>query len=150
MLRIKSPQDLGAAIVLAIIGFGGLWFGRDLDVGRFEDMGPGYLPIVLSWSLLGFAAIVLLRALTIQGPPIEKVAPRAVLLVIAATVLFALMIDTAGFASTVFAVTVVAAFGSREVKPKEVVALGVALAVFSVLVFVYALRQPLPIWWWST
>jgi len=150
MLRIKSPQDLGAAVLLAIIGLGGLWFGRELDIGRFADMGPGYLPMVLSWALLGFAAIVLLRALTVEGPPVEKVVLRAVVLVIAAIVLFAVLIDTAGFALTVLVVTVVAALGSREVRWKEAAVLGVALAVFSVIVFVYGLRQPLPIWWWSS
>jgi len=149
-MRIKSPQDFGAAILLAIIGAGGLWYGRDLDVGRFADMGPGYLPMVLSWSLIGFAAIILVRALATAGPPVEKVVLRAVVLVLAAIVLFAVLIDTAGFAPTVLAVTFVAALGSREVRLKEAAALGVVLAVFSVLVFVYALRQPLPVWWWSS
>ena len=150
MLRIKSPQDLGAAVILAIIGAGGLGFGRDLDVGTIEQMGPGYLPVVLSWGLLGFAAIVLVQALTVQGPPVDRMVPRAIILVIASIVLFALLIDTAGFAITVLVVTVVAAFGSREVRPAEAAMLGVALSVFSVLVFVYALRQSLQVWWWPT
>ena len=149
-MRIKSPQDFGAAILLAIIGFGGLWYGRELDVGRFADMGPGYLPMVLSWSLLGFAAIIFVRAFVNGGPPVEKVVLRAVVLVIAAIVLFALLIETAGFAVTVLTVTFVAALGSREVRWKEAAGLGIVLAVFSVLVFVYALRQPLPVWWWSS
>ena len=147
MIRIKSPQELGAAATLAVIGLGGLWFGRELDVGSFAQMGPGYLPMVLSYGLLGFAAIVLLRAFSVQGPPIETIVLRAVLLVLAAIVLFAVLVQTTGLAITAFVVTVVAAFGSREMKWSDAATLGFGLALFSVVVFVYALRQPLPIFW---
>jgi hypothetical protein len=40
---------------------------------------------------------------------------------------------------------VLSAFASPQVKWKEALALGVGLAVFCVLVFVYGLRQPIPI-----
>jgi hypothetical protein len=146
-MRIRSPQDLGAAVILAVIGLGGLWFGDDLDVGSFAQMGPGYLPMVLSYGMLVFAGIVLLRAVTDEGPPVETMVPRAVLLVLAGILLFALLIETAGLVVTVLAVTIVAGFGSREMRWRDATLLGAGLAVFAVVVFVYGLRQPLPIFW---
>ena len=43
-MRIKSPQDVGAAIILIGLGLVGLWFGRDYDIGSVSRMGPGYMP----------------------------------------------------------------------------------------------------------
>ena len=30
MLRVRSPQDLGAGVMFVLIGLAGYWFGRDL------------------------------------------------------------------------------------------------------------------------
>ena len=147
MIRIRSPQDFGAAILLVILGLGGLYFGRELHTGSFAQMGPGYLPMVLSYGLLIFAAIIGLRGLTADGPPIETIVLRAIVLVLTAIALFALLIGKAGLAPTVLIVTLVAAFASREAKWTEVAALAVFLTVFCIAVFIYALRQPMPILW---
>jgi putative tricarboxylic transport membrane protein len=48
MLRVKSPQDLGAGLAFALIGLAGLYFGSDLAFGSSSRMGPGYFPILLS------------------------------------------------------------------------------------------------------
>ena len=66
-LRIKSPQDVGAAIILIAIGLAGLWFGRDYDIGSVSRMGPGYMPALLSIGLLVFGAVIGLRAITVDG-----------------------------------------------------------------------------------
>lgn len=145
MVQVKNPQDFGAAIVMAALGLGGLYFGRELDTGTFAQMGPGYLPMALSYGLLCFAAIVGLRSFATTGPPIEAIALRAIVLVLVSIILFAVLIERAGLALTVLAVTGVSAFASHEAKWKEIAALGVGLAIFSVVVFVYALRQPMPI-----
>ena len=48
MLRVKSPQDLGAGLVFMLIGVAGLYFGSDLAFGTAARMGPGYFPTLLS------------------------------------------------------------------------------------------------------
>src|SRR6185503_15133747 len=132
MITVRSPQDVGAAIVLAVIGLGGLWYGRDLNVGSVSQMGPGFLPMVLSYGLLLFAVIIALRGFTIQGPPVETIVLRAILLVLGAILLFALLLERAGLPVTVVIVTLVAAFGAREAKWTEAAALGIFLAAFCV------------------
>jgi hypothetical protein len=69
-IRIKSPQDVGAAIILIALGLAGVWFGRDYDIGSVSRMGPGYMPALLSIGLLVFGAVIGLRAVTVDGPPI--------------------------------------------------------------------------------
>jgi hypothetical protein len=145
MFRIKSPQDFGAAIILIVIGLAGLWFGRDYEMGTVSQMGPGYMPFLLSVGLIIFGGVISLRAVSVDGPPIERGLWYPGILILICVVLFALLIDTAGLAPTIFVVTVLCAFASPEVKWKEAVALGVGLAIFCVLVFVYGLRQPIPV-----
>ena len=145
LLRIKSPQDFGAAITLIVIGLAGLWFGRDYETGTVSQMGPGYMPVLLSVGLVIFGGVIGLRAVTVDGPPIERGLWYPGVLILICVLLFAFLIGTAGLAPTIFVVTVLAAFASSEVKWKEAVALGVGLAIFCVLVFVYGLRQPIPV-----
>ena len=145
MLRIKSPQDFGAAIILIVIGVAGLWFGRDYEMGTVSRMGPGYMPLLLSIGLVIFGGVIALRAVTVNGPPIERGLWYPSVLILAAVLVYALLIDTAGLAVTIFVVTMLAAFASAQVKWKEAVALGIGLAIFCVLVFVYGLRQPIPV-----
>ena len=52
-----------------------------------------------------------------------------------------------GLALTAIALTVFAAFARREVNLVETLLLGVGLALFAVVVFVYLLGQALPAWW---
>jgi hypothetical protein len=145
MLHIKSPQDCGAAIILIVIGLAGLWFGRDYEMGTISQMGPGYMPVLLSVGLLVFGGVIGLRAVTVKGPPIETGLWYPGVLILICVLLFAFLIDTAGLAPTIFVVSVLCAFASAEVKWKEAVSLGVGLAIFCVLVFVYGLRQPIPV-----
>jgi len=147
MLRIKSPQDLGAAVVFMAIGLVGVYFGRDLSFGTAARMGPGYFPIILSWIIVAIGIVVGLKALTIEGPRIEPVQLRPIVVIIAAILAFGFLINAVGLAITAVLLTILAAYARRDVKPIEAVLLGGGLAIFAIVVFVYGLSQPLPAWW---
>jgi len=147
MLRIKSPQDVGAAATFILIGVAGLWFGREYDLGTASQMGPGYMPMLLSVGLILFGAIVGLRAVTVQGPAFERIRWRSMLLILLSILVFAILIETAGLLAATFAVVVLSACASGEASWKETIGLAVLLAAFCVVVFVYALKQPIPVLW---
>jgi hypothetical protein len=147
MLRIKGPQDIGAAAMFILIGLAGLWFGREYDKGSAAQMGPGYMPMLLSVGLILFGIIVGLRGVTLQGPPIEPRRWLSTLLILAAILVFALLIESAGLLVATFAVVLLSALASPEAKWKETIGLAVFLALFCVLVFVYGLKQPIPVLW---
>jgi hypothetical protein len=90
------------------------------------------------------------HSLTIQDPRIKPIKLRPTVLMLGSVLAFAYLLDTVGLALTAVVLTFVAAFARPEVNLLETLVLGVALAVFSVLVFVYALSQPLPAWWDGT
>ena len=147
MVRVKSPQDLGAGAVFALIGVAGLYFGRELAFGTAARMGPGYFPTLLSILILAIGIIVAIRGFTTEGPPIEPVQLRPIAMIIAAILIFGVLIGVVGLALTALLLTVFAAYARREVKLTETILLGAGLAAFTVAVFVYLLGQPLPAWW---
>ena len=147
MLRVKSPQDLGAGLVFMLIGLAGLYFGSELAFGTAARMGPGYFPTVLSLLILAIGIIVGLRGLSVEGPPVEPVQLRPIAFVVAAILIFGVLIEFVGLALTAVLLTLLAACARRDVKLSETLLLGAGLAIFAVTVFVYLLGQPLPAWW---
>ncbi|HEY7552360.1 MAG TPA: tripartite tricarboxylate transporter TctB family protein [Hyphomicrobiaceae bacterium] len=147
MLRIKSPQDVGAALVFIVVGLAGAYLGRDLAFGSAASMGPGYFPAILSWIIVAIGVIVGARALAIEGPPIEPVQLRPIAVIVAAILIFGYLVDIVGLAITAGLLTILAAFARRRVNLVETVLLAAGLGIFCVAVFVYGLSQPFPAWW---
>jgi hypothetical protein len=147
MFRIKSPQDVGAALVFMAIGLAGVYFGRDLTFGTSARMGPGYFPLILSCLIFGIGVIVGFKGLTIAGPSIEPVQLRPIIVIVAAILGFGYLVDKIGLAITAALLTILAGFARRDVKLLESFLQAAGHAVFSVLLFVYGLSQPFPAWW---
>jgi hypothetical protein len=149
MFRVKSPQDFGAGIFFMLFGIAGLFFARNLAFGSTEHMGPGYFPVVLNTAIVAIGAVVALRSLAVEGPPIEAVSWRGPLFVLVSILLFAVLIERVGLVLTTAVLTLVAAYARREARLVESLLLAAGLAALAVLLFVIALRQPMPIWWWG-
>src|SRR5262245_17730574 len=98
MIRVKAPQDFWAGVLFASIGCAALWFGRDYRFGTIMAMGPGYLPAVLGWALVAIGAFLCVRSLAVTGPAIEASDYRPQVFILAAIVIFALLIERVGLA----------------------------------------------------
>ena len=79
MVRVRSPQDLGAGVVFVTIGAAGLYFGQDLAFGSSARMGPGYFPTILSYLIIAIGLVLAVKSLATDGPPIWKPPMEAVL-----------------------------------------------------------------------
>ena len=146
MIRLKKPQDLGAAILFILLGCICLWFGRDYRYGTLARMGPGFFPIILSWLLIGFGIVIGALAFSFnEGPKIGRTNWRGLLTVIIGIILFGALINSAGLLVTAFVVPLVAAFATPEVRRKEALVLSVLVSIACVAIFVYGLRQPIPV-----
>jgi len=149
MLRVKSPQDFWAGLLFICFGALALFLGRNYAFGTVTRMGPGFLPTVLAWFLLGLGIIIGLRGIALDGPSIAPGKWRPQIFILLGIVLFGLLIERVGLAPTVFIVGIVAAFASVEVKWKEAVLLSAAVALFSILLFIKLLGQSMAPWMWS-
>ena len=109
-------------------------------------MGPGFLPVVLSWELVGVGGVLMLRALAVDGPPIEKSQVVPQLFILAAIALFALGIERFGLALAVALVALTASFARGNMRWGEILALAVGISALCVLLFVHLLGQPFMVW----
>jgi hypothetical protein len=149
MIRVKHPQDFWAGILFLIFGCIAAWMVRAYNFGSATRMGPGYLPAVLAWGLIGLGVFLIVRGMLQSGDPIQRSLWRPQLLIVAAIVVFGLLIERVGLAPAVVASTVVASLASNEMRWRETLLLAVGLAVLCVVLFVKLLGQPLAIWAWS-
>jgi hypothetical protein len=146
MSRVKDQKDFWSGILFIAFGCAGLWFGRNFAVGILSRMGPGFFPMMMSFALMGTGALLVARSLIVAGEPIERIALWPQLLILAAIVAFGLLIERVGLAVAVIAVAAVSGVAAQGLRWFELVALAVAMSAFSVVLFVYLLGQPIPVW----
>ena len=147
MFRVRSPQDLGAGVVFILIGVAGILFGQDLALGSAARMGPGYFPMLLSGLIIAIGLVLAVKSFATDGPRIPPIQVRPLIAIVAAILAFGLLIDRIGLALTAAVLVVGAAYARRDVDRRETALLAIGLALFTVGIFAYALKQPLPAWW---
>ncbi len=126
---MKANMSFGILdFVLAVVVFGALGYGSKV---LFKNGDYGML-----------AASVLLAVLSFLYRPNSK----PLILIVASGVVFAYLLKPLGLVLATMLLVFVAALGGHEYKFKEVAIVAVALAIFSVVVFVYGLTLPFQIW----
>ena len=147
MVKIKSPKDFWAGVMFVGVGlFFAIWATQFYQMGSAVRMGPAYFPAVLGGLLAVLGLAVLAGSLATRGPKVAAFHFRPLLLMIAPCLAFGYLMKPLGLVLAIAAMVFLAALGGHEFRWKEVTALAVALAVFSVLVFVKALTLPFPLW----
>lgn len=147
MISIKSPQDFGAGVLFILIGVVGLLTGQDLAFGSARNMGPGYFPTIICGLIILIGVVVAGKSLVIEGPAIERIQLRPIFCLIAAIAAFGFLISQVGVVISSMLMIILAAYARPKVNILETVIFAAATAFFIVLIFVYALEQPMPVWW---
>lgn len=146
MPTIRAPKDFWTGVMFVTIAAVALYAGRGYSLGSAGRMGPGYFPMLLGGLLALIGLMLVVRSFVIDGEPVGRVMIAPLAFIVLAIVLFGALLERLGLVISLILLIVVAAFASRQSKPLEVAALALALTAFSVAVFVYGLRLPLPVW----
>jgi hypothetical protein len=146
---IKGGQDFLCGLLFALIGAAGLWIGRDYPMGTPQRLGTGVFPRILCWGLVGIGAIVLVRGLVTYGPAIGGWAWRPVLLIGAAAVSFALLIESAGLFAAMIVMMVLGALAGQGHRPKEFAVFAVIMLALAWVIFIWGLNMPIKVFPWS-
>lgn len=147
MIRVRAPQDLGAAFIFLTIGLAGLALGAKLPGMRAGgQLGSGTMPSILSMLCLGFSALMLLRALKVDGPGLAAVPWRSLAVVTAAVVVFGVLVERVGYGPTAVITPLVASFALPKPRWREAILVSVLLGIGTTLLFIGALGQPLKVW----
>ena len=145
-IRIRNPQRLLFGVFLVGVGVVGIAAGWDLPMGDAAEMGPGYMPKILSGILIGFGAVIGASGVTSEGKPLGRWAWGPGAVVIGAVVLFGVAIEHLGLALTSAMMVVVATVAAPDRRWRQALPFAVALALACVAVFRVALGLPLRVW----
>ena len=161
--KICGPRDFYGGLVLIAIGLFALWATADLQGSTGASFGAGTAPRMFATLLIIIGAVVALTGLFTDGPPIGHFAVSGPAYVVAAILLFALMIRGAGLefigiplrlpsfglVPSTFVAFMVSIMGSSEMRWVESLLAAVAMTAFCVGLFVYLLQLPFQLWPWS-
>jgi hypothetical protein len=149
MPYIRHQKDFFAGLMFATLGIAAIVISSNYPLGTAARMGPGYFPRILGILLIALGAVLSLRALRLNGPPLPRWPWRPTVIVLGSVVFFGAIVQTVGVAISTVLLIVAASAASREFRPREALISGLFLAALAVGVFVIGLKLQLPIWPWS-
>lgn len=143
VIRLRNQQDFAAGLFLIALALVARYLAADLAMGRLVRMGPGYLPTVLSWVLLGLGALIALRGFITNGPKLEPWAWRPLVALCAALIAFALLLQGGGLVLAILATTAISSLAAPGSRPIPTLLLALGLSVMSAVLFIWLLGLPL-------
>ena len=140
MNRFLSKDFLSGVMFIAF-GLTALWFGRHLQMGTTVRMGPGYVPHMLAYIMLGLGFIIAVVALYAGGERVEAPKWRPITMVTVGIIVFALLFETTGMFPSLVALVLIASAGGDEFKLPEVIGNIIVLTILCILVFKVGLQM---------
>jgi hypothetical protein len=147
-MHIRHPKDFLTGIMFILFGAAAMVFSTQYPIGTAARMGPGYFPLALGGVLAVLGVVVLGRSLLIaSGPqawPTLRLLP--VTLVLSSVILFGLLLRPLGLIGATLVLVMVCSRASSEFRWKEAVLNAAVLVAIVLVVFVYFLEFPVPVW----
>lgn len=141
----RCEVDLLAGIFLLVFAGLAWWFGQSLKFGTAFRMGPGFVPMLLAWTMGAFGIALIAMGLLHRGPALEAWRLKPMALVLGAMIVFGLTIESLGLLIATTLAVFIAGIAAPGFRLREVILLAIALAVGSVLLFPMALNLSLRI-----
>lgn len=158
--KVRGPRDFYGGLALIAVAILAIWASGNLSGSHGFAFGPGTAPRLFATLLAIVGAMVAIGGLIFDGPKIEAYALKGPAFVVAAILLFAVLIRGAsleylglpvtipglGLVPSTFIAFMVSIMGSREMRWGESLLAAVGMTVFCVIVFVYLLALPFQLW----
>lgn len=148
-MKIKSQRDFWSGLMFVVVGVVFAWGSTEYSFGSSARPGPGYFPFGLGVLLAILGGFVLFKALTIEsegGDPIGSIAWKPLIIIVAAIVVFGLLLPRAGMAISLPILIVMSALAGDEFHWKDALLSCVVLTVGSWVIFVWGLKLVIPVW----
>ena len=146
LFGIRNPRDFWGGLVLLVVAVFALWATRDLTGMQGFAFGPGTAPRLFAGMLAACGAAIAIFGLFTDGDDIEPYAYRGPALVLAAILVFALIVRPVGLVPASYLTFLIAIYGSREAKLVESLIAAAGMTAFCVALFYYGLGLPFQLW----
>lgn len=147
MARSINWLQVGAALLLGLLGLYVIVQGSGYDMGSLRRMGPGFFPVMVGSVLLLFAVLLVLEVWHSEKEK-DFWIPRPLLTICAGFVAFGALLDRAGLVPATVAMVVLVSLAEKPLRPMATVATAIGLSVLGVLVFIYGFGLPLDAFAW--
>jgi putative tricarboxylic transport membrane protein len=145
-VRIRSQKDFWCGLIFVAIGIAFMVIARNYRMGTAARMGPGFFPTILGGLLTGLGLLLAVPAIVRDGDAFPRLHLRPLLAILAAIVVFALLLQPLGFVLAAVVLILISGLADPELRRVETVGLALLLTAFSVGVFVLLLGLPLNLW----
>jgi hypothetical protein len=144
-LDFRNNQDFWAGVMLIATGLAAVVIARDYAFGTALRMGPGYFPSILGGLLVLAGLYLVIKGLRSGEKITGTWSVRALIVLPLSLVLFGLLMEYAGFVPALAVLIFGSAAAGTEFKFGEVALLTVFLTIMCVLVFVWGIGLPYPL-----
>ena len=145
--KIKSTQDFWTGLFFLVFGMATVVLSRKYNLGTTARMGPGYFPTMLGVIMAGIGAISIGRSfLSPDGGQISPLNLGLLARLLLSVVAFGFLLNPMGLFIAAFVAVFVASWAGPEFNLGEGIVVAAVLSASSWLVFVYGLRQTMPVW----
>jgi hypothetical protein len=143
----RSRKDLLAGAIFVAFGLAFGLTARTYEIGTALRMGPGYFPLVLGglMVLLGVAIAAQSVVAGEERDTVTAVPWRAVVLIVAALLVFGFTVRQLGLAPALFVTVFLASMADRTARVVPALLVAASLTALSVLIFVEGLQLRLPL-----
>jgi hypothetical protein len=142
-VKLLTAKDFLAGLMFVAFGVLGVVVGSEYRMGTAARMGPGYLPRLLSWTLVALGAVIMWRGVLGEHEAIERGRWGPIILITLSIIAFALLIDPMGLLAAGAVLIMMGAFAAPPFKWPETLAATVLLLALSAAVFVWGLQLPI-------
>lgn len=145
---IRSQKDLVAGAIFICIGLFFAFSSLGYRLGTPDRMGPGFFPLMLGTllTLLGAGvALTALRGAEERSGKLETLNLRGLGIIILATVLFGLIIQSAGLLVTLAVCAAITSFAAPGARYRTVISNMAVQLIIGLGIFHFLLRLQIPL-----
>jgi hypothetical protein len=140
---VKAQRDFYTGLLFTAVGLFFVIFGQGLERGTVDSMGPGYLPLAVSFMLIAIGLVQLVRGFVSVGESVSfKFKEPAVMVV--ALVAFGYFLPKVGTLVSVLGLMLASAALHKKFTWK-MFAVSYTVIVALVLIFKYGLGSSIPL-----
>jgi hypothetical protein len=148
-MKIKSQRDFWSGMLFLVAGLAFAWGSTEYSFGSSARPGPAYFPFGLGVLLAILGSLVLFKALTIEsegGDLIGDIAWKPLLIIVAAIVVFGLMLPRFGMIITLPVLITMSALAGDEFHWRDALISSVILTFGCWVMFIWGLKLVIPVW----
>jgi hypothetical protein len=140
----RGAQDITAGAVVIAFAAAALIALSRIPSTKYQAISPDLFPRVCAFALIAGGIALLIRGVVRAGPSFVPPPWRGVVLVVGSIVAFGLLAPRLGYAFAGFVTIVVSGLAAKDARPLGLIAFAGVLIAFSVVLFSYLLKVPMP------